>query len=142
MDSLQKLSQIPIQGVATGEAISLGDIASISKGTVEPPASLALIDGSRAVVAGVLVRDDMRIDHWSDRMKAVVEEFGRRLPAGIEVELVFNQSSYVERSLWRLLASLAQGTIAVVAVVFVLMGWRSTLVVGMALPLSALKASA
>ena len=137
-DSLDRLGQMQIQSGPIGRAMQLMDIATISKGTIDPPPSLSFIDGDRAVVAGVLVRDDLRIDHWSGRMQAAIEEFRQRLPSGIEVDLVFAQSGYVERSLHRLLRNLTIGTLAVVVVVFVLMGWRSTLVVGTALPLSAL----
>ena len=138
MGSVQRLGQTPIQYGAEGRTTSLADIASIQQQTVDPPPSLAMIDGEHAVVVGVLVRDDIRIDHWSERMRSELETFRIKLPPSIELDLIFSQNLYVEKRLNGLLWNLLQGMAAVTIVVFLLMGWRSTIVVATALPLSAL----
>ncbi len=137
-DSLDELGQTEIQSGPRGKTVSLADIATLSKGPVEPPSSLSFVDGERAVVVGAFVRDDFRIDRWFDDVQQSLTDFRTGLPSGIDVDLMFAQSSYVEKSLSRLLRSLLLGTLAVVVVVFLLMGMRSTIVVGIALPLSAL----
>lgn len=136
MDSASRLGQTRIQYGPQGETTSLADIATIQKETLDPPPSIALIDGKRSIVIAVLVRDDFRIDFWSSRVQQALKDYSSRLPPGIDAGLIFSQSSYVQRRLNRLFLSLGQGTFAVVVVVFLLMGWRSTIVVGTALPLS------
>ncbi len=138
LDSGSRLGQTRIQYGSRGETTSLADIATIQKQTIEPPHSMAFVDQQRGIVVAALVRNDFRIDFWSNRVEAALQEFTARLPPGIEADQIFSQSSYVQRRLNRLLLSLGQGTLAVVVVVFLLMGWRSTIVVGTALPLSAL----
>ena len=55
-----------------------------------------------------------------------------------ELELLFDQSVYTERRFENLLDNLMLGALFVFIVVLFVMGWRSALLVGVALPLSAL----
>ena len=54
------------------------------------------------------------------------------------MEVVFDQSRYTEQRLDNLLENLGLGAVAVVVVMFFMMGWRSALIVSLALPLSSL----
>ncbi len=138
LDSLTSLGETQIRYSDQGGFVSLGDIASISKGTTTPPAQLALVDDSSAVVLGAFVRDTHRIDHWSQQVHRVLEDFKAEMPAGIGCEVILSQAEYVDARLSQLMLNLLIGTLAVVAVIFVLMGWRSTIIMSVALPLSAL----
>ncbi len=138
LDSLQRLGQTPIQYGTRSQTVNLADIADIRQGTIQPPPQMAFIDGQRSVVLGVYVRDNYRVDRWTDRMDSALQEFGSKLPPGIETDLIFAQRIYVDQRLTSLLRNLMLGTLAVMLVVFLLMGWRSTIIVGTALPLSAL----
>ena len=114
----------------------MGDIATIRK-SVASPDSIALIDGQPAVVVAALADEDVRIDHWAERWRAAVDDFRKSMPEEISVKLIFSQSRYVEQRLEGLLWNLCQSMLAVIVVVLVLMGWRSTIIVSAALPLSA-----
>ncbi|MEM9657591.1 MAG: efflux RND transporter permease subunit, partial [Planctomycetota bacterium] len=137
-DSADRLGDVQIQFGPRGEKVDLADVATIRKAIVNPPDSVALADGRRAVVAGVLIRDSLRIDHWSQQLHETVDEFRQNVSGGLDVEILFEQSEYVEASMSRLRKNLLQGALAVIVVVYLLMGWRSTIVVATALPLSAL----
>ena len=138
-DSLNRLGETPIAYGREGRSVGLAEIASISKGIVEPPKSLAVIDSSPAVVAGH-VRSRRISNRPLDRSprSGVGRLSHSRLPAGVESDVIFVQNDYVEDRLDRLMRNLLLGTAAVMIVVFLLMGWRSMIVVGTALPLSAL----
>ena len=116
----------------------LEDISTISKGVDNRRDSFALIDGLPAVVLGAYVRDDYRIDAWTADLEQALATFRASLPFEIQLRTIYNQNDFVQRRLSRLLQNLLLGTLAVVLVVFLLMGWRSTLIVGAALPLSTL----
>jgi len=138
-DVLEGLRNTPIElGADRRQLLNLADIATISKGTEDPPSSLALVDGLPAVVLGVYVRDERRLDLWSDKLQSALREFESTLPPGIDLGRTFTQNRYVEDRLHQLLRSLLLSMGAVIGVVFVMMGWRSMLLVGAALPLSAL----
>ncbi|MEM1303937.1 MAG: efflux RND transporter permease subunit, partial [Planctomycetota bacterium] len=140
LDSLSRVGATPIQyGAGAGTRfVTLDDIADVRKGIANPPRSLAIVDNKPAVMLGVLVRGDQRIDHWAAGASAVVDEFAAGLPPGVYVKRVFEQSPYVETRLATLMTNLLLGATAVMLVVWFMMGWRSAVVVGAALPLASL----
>ncbi|MBN2294544.1 MAG: efflux RND transporter permease subunit, partial [Pirellulales bacterium] len=138
LDSLVRVGKTPIRCGRGGRWVRLADIAEINKGIVDPPDSLSLIGGRPAVALAVLVRSEHRIDQWSLAVDRSLKRFEEQLPLGIELDFVFKQNRYVQKRMAELLSNLLLGSLAVVAVIFVMMGWRNALIVGSALPLSAL----
>jgi len=138
LDSLDQLRRAPIRFGRDGRSVNLADVAEIRRGAVDPRPRLALVDDLPAIAVAAFVRDDVRLDHWTRRLQSELVEYESALPAGVELDYVFAQNRYVESRMHHLLANLLLGLAAVVVVVLLLMGWRSTLVVGLALPLSAL----
>jgi multidrug efflux pump subunit AcrB len=84
------------------------------------------------------VESDYRIDRWAVVARDKVQQYAESLPRGVGLEVVFDQSRYTEQRLDNLLENLGLGAVAVVVVMFVMMGWRSALIVSLALPLSSL----
>ena len=138
LDTIARIESIPIRFAADGQFVQLRDVATVRKGIVDPPTSLAIVDGERAVALGVLVRSDQRIDHWSLAVNQTLSEFEELLPRGVGLSVVFEQNKYVATRLSGLLFNLLLGGLAVVGVILLVMGWRSALIVASALPLSAL----
>ena len=138
LTSLDRIGQIPIRSTSEGRFVLLSDIATIKRTITDPPSSLAIVDGKTAVSIAVTVRPKHRIDHWSELANTVVADFARTLPIGVSVRPIFRQNDYVASRLAGLMRNLLFGATAVAAVIFVMMGWRSALIVSSALPLSAL----
>jgi multidrug efflux pump subunit AcrB len=136
LDSLERIARIPIQHGPDGRFVRLSDIGEVKKGIVEPPRDMALIDGRPAVALGVMVQPNRRIDHWNRRAADVLAQYDETLPPGVELKTVFEQNLYVTERLEGLQASLFIGAVGVVVVMLAMMGWRSALVVGAALPLT------
>lgn len=121
-----------------GEVQPLSELTNVKKTLVEPPSNVAIINDRLAIVLGVMVSDDRRIDQWSDRMMATLDEFSAEYSDRVAVDVLFSQREHVDQRMQSLLRNLGLGTAAVMGVVLLLMGWRSMLVVAAALPLSAL----
>ncbi len=141
LDSLKRIESIPIRISQKDQEVHfvhVSDIARVEKGIMDPPDSVALVHGRQAVALGVFVRGHYRVDHWTHQSKQVLDRFQEQLPRGVQLETVFEQNHYVENRLQTLLMNLFLGALAVVGVIFFLMGWRNALIVGMSLPLSAL----
>lgn len=136
LETLEQIRQIPIQTSRDGQFTRLGDIAIVERGIREPPTDLAFVSGKPAIALGVLMKSGLRIDRWSKEIQQELQVFGDRLPRGIELEVIFNQNEYVEERIGELIFNLVVGALLVVGVTFIGMGWRASLVVGMALPLS------
>lgn len=137
LETLSQIRQIPIQ-TANGQFTRLNDIAQVSRGIQQPISDLALVSGQPAIVAGVMMESGLRIDHWAKELRTVMADFESQLPAGIRLDVVFDQSTYVESRIGRLISNLFVGALLVIGVTLVTMGWRSALVVGTALPITSL----
>jgi len=136
LETLEQIRRIPIQNSREGEFTRLGDIATVNRGIHQPPQQLALISGQPAIALGVLMKSGIRIDQYSETIHQKLDEFRSRLPEGMALEVIFDQSDYVAQRINALMANLLLAAVLVIAVVFVAMGWRSSLIVGTALPLT------
>ncbi|WP_326997409.1 efflux RND transporter permease subunit [Crocosphaera watsonii WH 8501] len=97
-----------------------------------------LINGHPAIAIALLVRSNQRIDQWSQQVYQTLDRFQENLPRGLGLNIVFDQTPYVEDRLNSLIINLLLGAGCVFAVTVLMMGWRSALIVGCALPLSGL----
>ncbi|MGB6044467.1 MAG: efflux RND transporter permease subunit, partial [Pirellulales bacterium] len=137
-DSLQRVRQTPIRFGTESQTVQLADISEVRKGIVQPQADVAIVDGRPAIAVGALIESNRRIDYWAEDAHKALDEFQADLPDGVELSVIFDQSVYTTERLASLMGNLFMGAVAVVVVIWLLMGWRSSIVVGAALPLSAL----
>ncbi|MEO9970792.1 MAG: efflux RND transporter permease subunit [Hyphomonadaceae bacterium] len=135
-DSIARIRATPLLQRSDGTALRLGDIADVRKGLEEPARVINLTDGKRSLLVGGYIQTGQRVDQWAEQARAIVAEFSANAPAGIGVEIRFDQSQYTEARLGGLAQSLAFSALIVFLVLFFLMGWRSAIVVGLALPLT------
>ena len=136
LDSLERIKNIPISFSNQGQFTRLGDIAEVRKTIAEPPNELALINGRPASTLAAFVKSDYQIDSWARSAEAVIEKFRKELGQGLKLEIIFNQSNYIETRLKTLILNLLISGILVFGITVFLMGWKSAIVVGLALPLS------
>ena len=133
LETTEQIRQISIQS-SSGQFTRLSDIARVSRGIRDPLSDLAIIGGKPAVVLGVMMQSGIRIDQWSASARSAVANFRDRLPAGLTLNVIFDQSGYVENRIGTLMINLVLGAFLVFGVTLIAMGWRSALVVGTALP--------
>ena len=138
LNSLERIRQIPIRFGQSSQFAYLGDIALVNKGIQEPPDELVIIDNQPAIALAVLIDSSQRVDEWAETARQTLETFHQRLPGGIGLQTIFEQSHYVKNRLDNLFRNLLLGALCVIGSTLFLMGWRSALVVGSALPLSVL----
>ncbi len=135
LNSLEQIRQIPVRSTSS-QFTRLGDVAKVSRGVREPLTDLAIVNGKPAVAYGILMGSGQRIDQWATSAREQIEDFRTQLPGGVSLNILFDQSEYVDARLGTLISNLIFGAVLVIAVTFVGMGWRSSLIVGAALPLS------
>ncbi len=136
LDSLTRIGRIPIQSLKSGQTSYISDIANIRKEVELPLHSETIVDGKPAIMVSVSVLPKARIDHWNAELQNCLVAFAKTLPPDMELQQIFNQNKYVEARTNYLVRDLFFSAGAVFVVVFLMMGWRSSLVVGMALPLA------
>jgi multidrug efflux pump subunit AcrB len=138
LDSLERIRNLTIGVGPEGQTLRLRDVAAIEKATEDPPSELALFDDLPGVAVGARMQTAERTDLWSARARGVVEAYAATLPSTLELDVIFDQSRYVEERLGGLLRNLLFGVALVLGVTLLLMGWRSAVVVGATLPLASL----
>ena len=138
LDSVQRIENIPIRYQGDDGFVRLSDVATVERTAADPPSSISIVDGKRSIVLGTFIRSNLRIDNWDAKFQATLDSFERELPEGITLDRFFTQNDYVTSRLTTLINNLLLGAAAVFLVILVLMGWRSALIVSMALPLAAL----
>ncbi|MEM9214810.1 MAG: efflux RND transporter permease subunit [Cyanobacteria bacterium P01_F01_bin.150] len=138
LDSLDRIRAISIQVGADGQTAQLGDIAQVTKGIQTPVSDLALVAGKPAIVVAATVESDYRVDQWAQQAKKVLNDFEADLSDGLGIVIVLDQSRYVRQRLNGVISNLILSAILVLGISLVVLGWRSALIVGAALPLSIL----
>jgi len=121
-----------------GRPIRLGEVASARDGT-EEPASSALYNGKDAV--GVMVKKSkgFSTSEVSAEVLKKVAAIKATLPKGTSLDVVQNSGDHVDRSVQNVEEALIEGAVLTVLVVFLFLNsWRSTVITGLALPVSVL----
>lgn len=138
LETLTRLSKTPVRKDANGAIVELGDIATIHRGTPNPPPAKAIIGDLPGIVVGAQVRAESRIDWWNHEAKKVLEAFRQDLPEGVELDVIFDQMPYVETRFSQLLSNFLLGGLAVFISTLVFLGWRSAIITSVTMPLTCL----
>ena len=121
-----------------GQLIRLGQVAEIKDGTIEPR-TLALYENQEAVGIDIKKSKGYSTTDVADRLISRVNEIKKRLPPGTTIEVVKNSGVRVDHAVHNVQEALIEGAILTVLVVFLFLNsWRSTVITGLALPVSVL----
>ncbi|MEM1266248.1 MAG: efflux RND transporter permease subunit, partial [Pseudomonadota bacterium] len=138
IETLERLSEIVVREDAAGRLTRLADIAVIERAERRPVLELALDAGRDAILVGARLEEGLQVDVWMGYVREEVAAFAADLPASLEADLVFDQSTYTSDRLTEVGTNMAIGVGLVVAVLFLTLGWRSAVIVAAILPLVSL----
>jgi HAE1 family hydrophobic/amphiphilic exporter-1 len=134
----ESFKQMPISGSATGAVVRLGDVAEVRDGT-EEPTSLALYNGKPAVGIDIIKSQGYSTTQVASSVLTAVDRIRASLPPGVKMDVVRNSGDRVTRSVNDVQKTLILGALLTVLVVFLFLNsWRSTVITGLALPVSVL----
>ncbi|WP_374246148.1 efflux RND transporter permease subunit [Zoogloea sp.] len=120
---------------AGGRELRIGDIATVRRGFVEPPAPGFRFQGQDALGLGVSMAKGGDIIALGANLKATAARIQADLPVGMELQEVASQPEAVKRSINEFVRSLAEAVIIVLVVCFFSLGLRTGLVVALSIPL-------
>ena len=121
-----------------GQIVRLGQVADAIDGTQEQR-SLALYNGVEAVGINVVKSKGYSTTEVSAKIRNKVEEIQKTLPPGVKIDIVKDAGQRVQASVRNVEEALLIGALLTVLVVFVFLNsWRSTVITGLALPVSVL----
>lgn len=149
-NALDDLRAMPIRGGganASANQLRLGDIATISRGYVDPPMVKVRHQGREVVALGVSMAKGGDIIALGKALQLATRSINAKLPAGIALVNVQDQPKAVSRSVGEFIRVLIEAVVIVLAVSFIALGlhkggrlgWhidvRPGLVVGITIPL-------
>ncbi len=118
--------------------IRLGEVADVRDGA-EEPRTLALFDDREAVGIDIKKSKGYSTTEVAQEILRRVEGIRAGLPAGVTLDVVRDAGRRVEASVWTVQQALVEGALLTVLVVFLFLNsWRSTVITGLALPVSVL----
>src|SRR5215213_1484863 len=121
-----------------GRSIRLGQVAKVYDGT-EEPRTLALFNGRQAVGVEIIKSKGYSTTQVSDQIRRQVAQLQRTMPQDVKLEIVQDAGQRVSRAVANVQEALIEGALLTVLVVFLFLNsWRSTVITGLALPVSVL----
>ncbi|MFP4053844.1 MAG: efflux RND transporter permease subunit, partial [Phycisphaerae bacterium] len=120
-----------------GKIIYLRDVATISD-TFKDRLTYSRLNGRDSITLAIKKRVGANIIDIADRVKAILAEARKQLPAGVELTLTQDRSDEIKMMVLDLENNVMSGLVLVVGVLLLFMGLRSSLIVGLAIPMSML----
>jgi len=121
-----------------GRVVRLGDLADVKDAT-EEPRSYAAYNDEEAVGFDILKSTGFSTTKVANEVRVKVKEIQKELPSGVTLRVAQDGGERVDASVSSVEEALIEGAALTVAVVFLFLNsWRSTVITGLALPVSVL----
>lgn len=125
-----------IVGYQRGSAVRMSDIGRVEDG-MEEKRSIARFNGQNAVGLGIQKQSGTNTVEVIERVKKELKLVRKNLPPGMKLDIAFDQSDFINRSIREVQSHLVIGGLfAVIAVLIFLKSMRITLISALAIPTS------
>lgn len=132
IDTIGKILNTPIK-IFDNFVLKFKDIATVNR-IYKTPTSFARLNGDSTIGLSVTKRQGENILETIAYSKAVVEEFKKEIPNGVEIKYTFDGSKDVLDLLNDLENNIISSVILVFLVILAALGFRSSVLVGFAIP--------
>jgi len=133
---LRSLTEIEETAVRIGaRSFRLGDIVTVTRGTVDPPVVRIRHQGREAVGVAVTMKRGGNVTAFGRALDASVATLRANLPVGIDVATVADQPKVVRRSTAEFTRTLGEALGIVLLVSFLSLGMRTGMVVALTVPI-------
>ena len=133
LQAAEALAALPVS--IRGRLLRLGDIATISRGVADPPASTMRYRGKPALGIAISMADGGNMLALGKAVAARMAEVAPGLPLGVAVGPLHDQSEVVAVDVTEFEHSFLEALAIVLAVSFISLGWRTGIVVAISVPL-------
>jgi multidrug efflux pump len=120
---------------AGNRSFRLADIATIRRGTIDPPATQVRFGGKPAMAIGISMAKGGDVIQLGKDLGSRIDTLQANLPVGVEIGKAASQPDAVKRSVQAFVQSLAEAVIVVLLVTFISLGIRTGMVVAISIPL-------
>jgi len=132
-ESVEELRRTVIQ-LPAGGVVYLGDIAKVYRDYLDPPQSVARVNGTATLAIAISMRKGGDILTLGEILDQAMPEIQARYPWGIELQKIWFQAELVQASIDSFLVNLMQAIGIVIAVMIFTLRLRTGLVVATLIP--------
>jgi multidrug efflux pump len=133
-ETREDVLNLPIRASGDG-VVTLGDVAEIRR-TFQDPSGYARFNGEPAMAVEVTKRIGANIVSTNREVRTIVDRITADWPDEVHVEVTFDASDWIFRSLDQLQNAILTAISLVMIVIVAALGWRSGFLVGFAIPAS------
>ena len=132
----EQYENIIIRANSDGESLRLKDVATVELGS-EFFDIYSNLDGHPSAAIVLKQTYGSNATEVIDNVKEKLEELKQTFPAGMDYEISYDVSTFLDASIEKVIHTLGEAFVLVAAVVFLFLGdWRSTLIPTLAVPVS------
>lgn len=133
-DTPQHFENILLKVDETGGKVTLGDVARVELGA-QDYAALGRYKGMRSTVLAFQLANGANALETSARLKQALDDLREHFPPGMNLEIAFDTTPFIEASLNEVLKTLVEAIVLVVLVMYLFLGSvRATLIPALAVP--------
>ena len=131
----EQFEQIIIKS-SDGHLVRLGDVARVELGS-DSSRFRARFNGKNAIPLGIVKQAVANPLEISDAIKAMMPQITQSLPAGMKVEVAYDSTIFIEKSISEVYVTVLEAIVLVVLVIFLfLRNWRAVLIPIVTIPVS------
>ncbi len=119
---------------AGGRKVRVGDIATVTRGYIDPPETMFRCSGRDAIGVGVSMRKGGDVLQLEKNLIAAMQRIEAALPIGIDVHQVSNQPAVVRMAVHDFTRTLFEAVLIVLVLSFISLGLRAGAVVAFSIP--------
>ena len=136
---VEDINNLPVKTV-NGATIYMRDVAHVRDGAA-PQANVVHVDGRRAVLMTILKSGSISTLSIVDGVKKAIPILKERVPAGLDIQPINDQSLFVKAALQGVIREGAIAAALTSLMIFLFLGsWRSTVIIALSIPLAVLAA--
>ncbi len=134
-ESIEQLANTKIP-LSTGGTVRLGDIVDIQVGLSEET-SIVTLNGEKVLSISIQKESDGNTVNVDREVRKVLEQLNEELYEDIEVSMVYSSADMINQSVDNVVSNLFAAVVIAMLVIFIFLGnIRSTIIIGVAIPLS------
>ena len=131
-----ELARLPVKFAGAVEPLLIGDLATVGIGSAMRTGA-STEDGEETVTGAAIMLAGENSRLVAQAAVARLQEIATKLPAGMEIRVVYDRSDLVNATIATVRRNLFEGAVLVAAILFAVLGnWRGALIVALAIPLS------
>ncbi|MHC1765644.1 MAG: efflux RND transporter permease subunit [Verrucomicrobiia bacterium] len=133
---VEDIENLPLKFGAGVTPLLVKDVAEVKTGTGFRTGA-ATLNGRETVLGTVMMLSGQNSRAVAERVKTRIEEIQSKLPEGVEIQIQYDRSHLIDRTIRTVKTNLFEGAVLVVVVLLATLGnWRAALIVATAIPLS------